>query len=267
MNEGNGSGFWTEEWREVGGAALLVRRAGHGKQLLVLHEELGCPGPLRWEKKLAETRSLVVPLHPGFGRTPRVDGIRGVRDLACFYARFLREEKLSPTDVLGFSFGGWVAAEMAANDPLLFSKMVLVGAAGIRPPRGDILDAFLLTGKSYLQASVLDPSKTEEFTSLYGADQTPEQFAAWEEARAETARLAWEPYMFNPSLPMLLGGVQGVPALLLWGEQDGVVPSSAGEAYREALPKAKLVRFPNCGHRPEVEQRERFLGEVQAFLG
>ena len=250
----------------VGECDLALLEAGRGRPLLILHEELGCPGPLAWQASLARTRKLVVPLHPGFGRTQRVEWIASVRDLAAFYGRFLREQKLAPIDVVGFSLGGWIAAEMAANDPALFSKMVLVGASGIRPPQGEIMDLFLMTGQAYLQASVLDIARTPEFIALYGAEQTPEQFEAWEESRAETARIAWEPYMFNPSLPHLLDGVR-IPTLLVWGAEDRVVPTSAGEAYRKAISGSKLVVLPSCNHRPEIEKREEFVRELSSFLG
>ena len=258
---------WLEERVDVGGDALVVRRAGSGRPLLVLHEELGCPGPVAWQETLGEQRTLLIPLHPGFGRSPASDWIANVRDLACFYARSLREQGLVPIDVIGFSFGGWIAAEMAANDPALFSRMVLVGATGVRPPDGEILDMFASTAENYLRASVLNPADTDEFTSLYGAEVTPEQFEAWEDARAQVARLAWKPYLFNPSLPQLLEGANALPTLILWGDKDGVVPRSAGEVYRRAIPDAKLVVFPDCGHRPEIEKREDFLAELRAFLG
>jgi pimeloyl-ACP methyl ester carboxylesterase len=270
MSAGNGrrrGPSWTQRTRRVGDLDLIALEMGRGKPLLVLHEELGCPGPLAWQASLAKSRKLVIPLHPGFGRTPRLEWISSIRDLACFYARFVREQSLAPVDVVGFSFGGWIAAEMAANDPALFSKMVLVGAAGIRPPEGEILDQFLLTGQTYLRASVLAPESTPEFTDLYGAEQTPEQFEAWEECRAQTARVAWQPYMYDPSLPHLLEGVRGVRTLILWGEQDRIVPRSAAEVYRRAIRGAKLVVFPESGHRPEIEKREEFTRELERFLG
>jgi pimeloyl-ACP methyl ester carboxylesterase len=264
--KGNGAIDWTERSYRIGEADLLVLEFGREKPLLVLHEELGCPGPLLWQTALAKNRKLVVPLHPGFGRTPRVEWIASMRDLACFYARFLEEQRLVPVDVIGFSFGGWIAAEMAANEPSLFSRMVLVAPAGIRPPEGEILDLFLLTGQKYLQATVVDPARTPEFTDLYGAEQTPEQFEAWEDARAETARIAWQPYMYNPSLPKLLERVRRVSTLIVWGEHDRIVPASAGDAYRRAIAGSKLVVLPGCGHRPEIEKRTDFVAEVENFL-
>ena len=77
---------------------------------------------------------LIIPLHPGFGATPRADWIWNIRDLAGFYARFIREQKLDPVDVIGFSLGGWVAAEMAANNQDQFRRMVLVAPSeSVRP--------------------------------------------------------------------------------------------------------------------------------------
>ena len=137
-----------------------------------------------------------------------------MRDLAGFYARVVQEMGLSPIDVIGFSLGGWIVAEMAANCAQQFRRMVLVAPAGIRPPEGDIMDMFTVSARAYLHASVHDPAQTSEFPLLYGGAPTPEQFEAWEEARAETARLAWRPYLYNPSLGPLLEGVRGLPRSL-----------------------------------------------------
>ena len=114
---------------------------------------------------------------------------------------------------------------------------------------------------------MIDPTTTAEFGSLYGIEQTPEQYEAFEEARAETARLAWKPYMFNQSLPNLLEAVANVPTLIIWGEKDQIVPFSVGERYRAAIPGAELLTISGAGHRPEIEQKEEFLKAVKGFLG
>jgi pimeloyl-ACP methyl ester carboxylesterase len=260
----------TQEWRAetvpVAGAELTFIEGGTGNPVLVLHEELGHPGWLRWHSELARSRTLLIPHHPGFGRSPRVEWVSNIRDLAGFYARVLRERKLSPIDVIGFSLGGWIAAEMAACDAAQFRRMVLVAPTGIRPPEGDIMDLFTVTARVYLDASVHDAQNTPEFAKLYGGEQTPEQFEAWEDARAETARLAWQPYMYNPSLGPLLQGVVGLPTLLIWGRQDRVVPVSAAEVYKKSIVGAELVVFDNCGHRPEVEKQAEFTQYLQRFL-
>ena len=92
------------------------------------------------------------------------------------------------------------------------------------------MDMFTVSARAYLNASVHDPAQTLRSSPCCTVvPATPEQFEDWEEARAETARLAWRPYMYNPSLGPLLEGVRGLPTLVLWGRQDKVVPLSAGQ--------------------------------------
>src|SRR2546423_11308808 len=266
MSAADGRLRWTEEKVRVGDADLMLLKAGKGKPVLILHEELGHPGALGWQDDLGAKRTLVIPLHPGFGRTPRCEWIANVRDLAAFYAAFVRSQKLIPVNVIGFSFGGWVAAEMMAADPALIRRAVLVAPPGIRPKDGDIFDLFRVTAKKYVQATVLEPGATPEFSALFGGEQTPEQFEAWEDARAEIARLAWAPYLFDPSLPHRLALIPAPPTLLVWGREDRIVPVEVCEAYAKCLSGAKQAIFEHCGHRPEIEKRESFVKEVQSFL-
>ena len=227
---------------------------------------MGHPGWLSWHDDLSSDHSLLVPVHPGFGSLPRADWVTSVRDLAGFYSRMLRQMALGPVDVIGFSLGGWIAAEMAAADAGQFRSMTLVAPAGVRPPQGEILDLFIVTARTYLDASVHDASATPEFASLYGGEQTAEQYEAWEDARAESARLAWKPYMHNPSLPHLLECAQPLPTLIVWGRDDRIIPLSAGEAYNRAISGSELLVLDNCGHRPETEQTAKFLDRLRSFL-
>src|SRR5215469_4245812 len=141
-----------EQALRVGDYSLTVIQGGTGQPVLVLHEELGDPGWLQWHNELAGSRTVTIPQHPGFGKSPQLRWIRNIRDLACFYSRFLREQRLTPVDVIGFSLGGWIAAEMAVNDSKQFRRMVLVGASGIKPPDGEIADLFTVTSRSYLNS-------------------------------------------------------------------------------------------------------------------
>lgn len=257
---------WREETVHVVGTDLTIIQGGSGNPVLVLHEELGHPGWLRWHSELTRSRTVLIPQHPGFGKSPRVEWIRNVRDLAGFYAQALKERGLAPLDVIGFSLGGWIAAEMAACNPAQFRKMVLVAPTGIKPPEGDIMDLFIVTARAYLDASIHNVQSAPEFAKLYGGEQTPEQYEAWEDARTETSKLAWMPYMFNPSLDNLLPIASGLPTLLIWGKQDKIVPVSVAEVFKKSIPGAELVVFDNCGHRPEVEKQAEFSQHLQRFL-
>jgi pimeloyl-ACP methyl ester carboxylesterase len=256
---------WREETVKVDGSDLIVVRGGSGRPLLILHDELGFPGWLKWNSALAKNRTLLIPQHPGYGRTARAEWIMNIRDLAGFYARYVKENALAPIDVIGFSLGGWIAAEMAANNPTQFRKMVLVAPEGIRPPEGYIMDFFQVMAPQHFAATMLNPAEVPEIADLYGG-QGPEAFELWEEARAQTARLAWQPFLFNPGLSHLLPVAAGLPTLLIWGRDDAVVPIGAAELYRKSIPGATLKVYDKCGHRPEVEKSAQFIAEVQGFL-
>ena len=256
---------WTETTANIAGTELVLVRGGAGKPLLMFHDEMGYPGWMSWNDELAKERELIIPLQPGFGRTPRIDWIRNYRDLSGFYAMVLRELNLDPIDVIGFSAGGFIAAEMAASDPKIFSHMVLVAPMGLKPTEGEITDVFPLTIRSYLRMTVADTT-TPEFGKIYGGEMTPQQFEAFEDARTETARIGWEPYMHNPSLGYLLAGVKRLPTLLVWGTKDAIVPKGCIKAYQKAIAGARVAEIAGVGHRPEIENSAEFVRAVRAFL-
>ena len=256
---------WTETTANIAGTKLVLVRGGSGRPLIMFHDELGYPGWMKWNEELAKECEIIIPLQPGFGKTPKIEWIRNYRDLGGFYARVLRELNLDPIDVIGFSAGGFIAAEMAAADPKIFSRMVLVAPMGLKPAEGEIKDIFPLTIRSYLRSTVADPT-TPEFGKIYGGEMTPEQFEAFEDARTETARIGWEPYMHNPSLGYLLEGVKKLPTLLVWGTKDAIVPRGCIKAYQKALVGAQVAEIAGVGHRPEVENSGEFVRIVQAFL-
>ena len=143
--------------------------------------------------------------------------------------------------------------------------MVLVGPMGLKPAEDEITDFFALTIRRHLRATVADPDRTPEFAKIYGGEMTPEQFEAFEDARAETARIGWEPFMFNPSLPYLLRGVK-TPTLLVAGTSDELVPRGCIDAYRKAISGAQVAEIKGAGHRPEIENEAEFVQAVKKFL-
>jgi pimeloyl-ACP methyl ester carboxylesterase len=256
---------WTEETVEAAGARLQIVRGGTGEPLLVLHDEMGHGGWLRAHEALAQNNTLTIPSHPGFGASERLDWIMTVRDLAVWYLQALDDLKLGPVPVLGFSMGGWLAAEMAAMCPHRFSKLVLVAPPGIKPPEGEIYDMFLVTAQTFIEQGFHNKDQLAEYQELYGGEVSPEERERRESAREQSCRLTWRPYMHDLALPYLLRGVK-VPTLLVWGREDAVVPLSAGEAYQQAIPGARLTVLDDCGHRPEIEQQEQFTRLVREFL-
>jgi pimeloyl-ACP methyl ester carboxylesterase len=248
----------TQRQISIDNHAVTVIEEGEGPPQLVLHDELGDAQSRPWHTELARDRRIVMPQLPGFGSSPQVEWISSVRDLAGFTARMLRAIKLDRLDVIGISFGGWLAAEMAVNRPETFARLVLVASFGIKPRDGEIRDLFLMSTPEYLRASVRRAESADELAR----SRAPE---AIEEARAEVARIAWSPYMHNPSLSHLLRGVTS-PTMVVWGENDAIIPSGTALQYREAMPDATVATIADCGHHPEVEATAQFVALARKFL-
>lgn len=257
---------WTEAIVEAAGTRLQLVKGGTGEPLLMLHDEMGHPGWLRFHQALAQHYTLYIPSHPGFGKSARLDWIMTMRDLAGWYLEALDDLGLGQVNVIGLSLGGWLAAEMATMCLHRFKRLVLVSAQGIRPPTGEISDMFLVVAKAYIAAGFFDSTHSPEYQQLYGADPTLEQLEGWDVAREEASRLAWKPYMHNPSLPYLLRRLRRLPTLIVWGRQDAIVPLSAAEVYHASIPGSRLAVLDNCGHHPEIEKSDECVRLTQAFL-
>jgi len=254
-------GGWTEATVEVAGVKLHLARAGSGRPLLVLHHDTGSPERLDFYDTLSQRFDVVVPHHPGYGRSDRPLWLRSVRDIAVIYQALLAELGLDRPSLIGLGFGGWIAAEMAMMAPRGFHRLVLVGAMGLKPPEGDILDQAIISYIDYARAGFHDQAA---FARVYG-DVTTDQLVEWDLCREMCFRIAWKPYMYSQTLPHILGGVRA-PALVVWGDDDKVVPKSAGELYARSLPEARLETVAAAGHCVDMEQPEALARLVVPFI-
>jgi pimeloyl-ACP methyl ester carboxylesterase len=257
---------WQSETVHVAGIALHLARAGSGAPLLVLHHDVGSPERLPFYDALARHFSVLVPSHPGYDRSARPDWMRSVRDVAVVYQALLagREGTAEPgrVSVVGLGFGGWIAAEMATMAPRAFGRLVLVGAMGLKPERGEIADQALVSYIDYVRLGFADQAA---FDRIFGAEPATATLEQWDLNREMTFRIAWKPYMYNATLPHLLGGV-ATPALVVWGREDRIVPLECGERYAKALGQARLEIVEGAGHFVEMEKPEALASLVTRFV-
>jgi pimeloyl-ACP methyl ester carboxylesterase len=83
--------------------------------------------------------------------------------------------------------------------------------------------------------------------------------------RLTMAKLAWQPRLYNPHLAKWLHRI-GVPTLILWGDDDRIIPSGYGPAFRELIPGARLETIANCGHVPQIERMEEWTDRISSFI-
>src|SRR5689334_21773016 len=108
---------WKTSTVAAAGTKLHLKRAGKGPPLLVLHHETGSLDDLPFYDALAAGHDVLVPHHPGYGRSERPDWMRSVRDIAVVYRCLLSELGVAKAALVGLGFGGWIAAEMATMAP------------------------------------------------------------------------------------------------------------------------------------------------------
>lgn len=252
---------WTESKVDIAGTKLHLARAGSGQPILVLHHDIGTVERLPFYDELARGAEVLVPVHPGYGKSERPAWLRHPRDIAAIYQWLLADLGVSRPALVGLGFGGWIAAEMASLAPTDFSRLVLVGAMGIKPAEGDILDQAIVSYIDYARSFFHDPAA---FERVYGSVST-DQLEQWDICREMSFRIAWKPYMYSQSLPHLLGGVQ-CPSLVVWGEQDRVVPVSTADQFVAALRNARREIIRNSGHAVEMEQPAELAHLVSSFV-
>ena len=252
---------WIDETVRVAGIDVHLRTAGRGEPLLVLHHDIGRPQTDPLPDRLAERFTVLAPTHPGYDGCPRPSWLRSVRDVAVLYQGLLAERGPASLTLLGLGFGGWIAAEMATMAPGDLRRLIVVGAMGIKPERGEILDQALVSYVDYVRAGFVDPGGLER---VFGADLPTPLLERWDMNREMTFRLAWRPYMYNPTLPHLLGVVR-TPALVVWGREDRIVPLECGERYGKALPGARLLVMERAGHFLDLERPAELAQAIVDF--
>jgi pimeloyl-ACP methyl ester carboxylesterase len=245
---------------------LEIVERGTGPAIVVLHDESGANPDAQFVCRLAADHRVLLPSHPGFGRSSVPSEFDTVDDLAFFYLDLLEELDGDSYSLVGCAFGGWIAAELAVHRPPGLSRLVLVDAVGIRTggiTDRDIADVFALDHEELSRRLFHDPQVgTSGLDFSVRSDEELEIIARNREA---TARFGWLPYMHNPRLARRLHRVQA-PTLVLWGEQDGIVAPNYGRAFADAIPDARFEIVPRAGHLPHIERPDVVADLVLDFL-
>jgi len=238
---------------KVGAGALRVLEAGHGTPLVYLHGvgDNGEAFPVL--ARLAEHYRVIRPDHPGFIESDDL-GAGSVGEIAEIEERLLDALGVDRFVLIGCSFGGWVAAELALRAGERVERLVLIDPVGLRGPEQGP-DMFAMAPDELLRATVFD----EERRAAAAAAPPPAHIAArLARSRAEALRLGRDPYMHDPDLAARLAALE-VDTLVVWGAQDGVVPPSYGREWLAAVRGCRLELIEDAGHLPQIERPERFL--------
>lgn len=251
-----------EYFMELAGASLHYFQGGQGAPLVVLHSVEGNLGWRSYLEQLAQQYTVYAPTLPGFGRSERPPWLESFADLTRYTLWLVEALGLQRAALLGHGIGGWLAAEMAVSCPQTVERLILVDAAGVRPQQGEITDIFLHGHEASLRMSFFDPEKAPEYEALFSRRLPPEEREINVKNQEAAIRYCWKPYMHDPVLPFLLPRVQ-MPALIVWGKEDRIIPLECGALYQQALKNSRLAVIEQCGHYPHLEKPEEFVRLVR----
>ena len=238
----------------AGAVEITVADRDRTQPFLLLHGGGGAATMAGFADLLAErTHSRVLlPTHPGFGGTSRPGGLGTVTDLARAYVALLDRLGLADVTVVGNSFGGWLAAEIALLGSPRVSGAVLVDAIGIEVDGHPVADAGAMTPAELAAHAWHDPSRAPAPPANGGTGPAPDLQALVAYAG---------PSMADPTLLGRLGGLE-LPVHVIWGQSDRIADTAHAKALAAALPLSRLTILPATGHLPQLETPEELLGAL-----
>jgi pimeloyl-ACP methyl ester carboxylesterase len=246
----------------VRGCSIGMMRSGSGRPLLLLHGAGGGANWLPFMTDLAARHDVIAPEHPGFGSSDTPDWLDTIPDLANFYLDFMDQLGLTNVDLVGHSLGGWIAAELATRNTRRLASLTLVCAAGINVKGVPKVDTFLSNDEQRVRDMFHDQKCADE---VMKHALKPELEDINLKNRTITAKLIWQPRGYDPQLAKWLHRID-VPTHIVWGANDRLYPKEYASAYQRLIPGSSVTVIPDCGHIPQVEQRQAFVAALEGFL-
>jgi pimeloyl-ACP methyl ester carboxylesterase len=254
---------------EVDGLSLAYRRTGHGPPVMFVHG--GAEDSRTWTPQLdalSDEFTVIAWDEPGAGGSDDVPDEFCLSDYADCLAGMIRALDLSPTPVVGLSWGTTVILELYRLHPVVVRSMVLAdGYAGWRGSLGAQEADARLAG---VAAALAEPAARFDPTlpGLFAGDP-PRPFVPLLEAMAADVRpssmLTALTAMAQADLTDVLSTIQ-VPTQLIWGALDVRSPLAVAREFERQIPGASLEVIPDCGHVSNLEAPRLFNDLVRAFL-
>ena len=264
---------------DLRGRKVAVLESGRGEPLIYLHgfaDVHGVAGEFqRFHLQLGEAARLIAPAHPGCAASDELADGYGIDDIVFHYLELFDALGLTSFDLVGHCVGGWIAAELAVRHPERVRRLALIGASGLFVPNEPIGDVFmhsqpergveLATLRRLLFADENAPAGLRFFPSARG--DIEEELRRYQMLRFGSFLGFKPPYFYNRALRGRLYRA-AMPATVIWGGSDRMVPRAHGEAYAADLPGAMgLTVIAGAGHSAPLEQPDATADAVIDFLG
>lgn len=255
------------------GLTCRVVRAGPGGQapdLVLLHGINSLEEDDEVLAGLSGRWNVWAPVAPGFADLDELDEIADVHDLAIHYEEVLGALGIDRAVVVGHSFGGMVAAELAAHYPSRVSKLVLIAPLGLWDDDEPVADLFGVGVTELADLLWADPAGPAALAGVTrqgdggpSTSEATEALISMAQGFSAVAKFVWP--IPDKGLRRRLRRISA-PVLLVWGAKDRVVPVSYASQFEAGLADAKVTIVEGAGHMLPKEASAQLIGLVEAFL-
>jgi pimeloyl-ACP methyl ester carboxylesterase len=276
----------------AGGLQVHHVHGGHGSPPVLFVHGLGSAGYLEWRFNLpaiARSHEVFALDLPGFGRSDQPPDGYGIPLFAGVVEEYIRAQGIRPV-LVGTSMGGRVALEVALRSPEAVRKLVLVNSLGVVRPNIQLFYPLVLVpgvgetvltvmrealhrvptpairryARRFLQApDDVDRVMDEAFLAAMREMYATEGYAR---AYASTVRALADRQARDSAGLMARLAETRLPVLLIWGEEDRLLPVARAREAVRALPGARLEVIEAAGHTPQAERPDRFNRVLEDFL-
>jgi pimeloyl-ACP methyl ester carboxylesterase len=264
------------------GHSITYLQKGSGPVLLLIH---GMAGDLdTWRSVIdplaANATVLAVDL-PGHGSSSPAGGDYSLGSLASFLRDVLVALGHDRATLIGHSLGGGIAMQFSYQFPEMTERLVLTSSGGLGLEVSAVLRAASLPGASLFLSATAEATRrvsgvagrlmraahsplspgVEELTRGYGSLADVDRRAAFLATVRSVVGLGGQSVHAGDRLYL----TEGLPVLLIWGEEDLIIPVAHARAAHELMPSSTLEIFQNVGHFPQVEAPQRFVEVLKRF--
>ena len=210
---------------------------------------------------------IIVPDIVGFGYSDKPTVEYSINFFVNFVSNFLSLTNAKRTHIIGSSFGGLVAAEFALKFDIVVNKLVLVSPAGSMKTSTKTLDEYILAALYPTNENARRAFFDMAYDPQTVTEDTIKDFV--NRMKLPNAKYAFMSTLLGiRNIDDLADRLKGImsPTLLVWGEEDRMIPPSYADEYRK-IPNSKLTVIPNSGHTPFTETPRSFVNIVLNFIG
>ena len=249
---------------DLGGTEVAYSKQGSGSTIFYLGSCHWIADDGQFRDALAKHAQVIAPLYPGMGSAKDRNKLNSVDDLAFLYLDLIERLHLQDVTLVGASFGGWVAAEMAVRRSPTLVRLALINPLGIKisdRETRDITDFFGTPDDELRRRAFKDPAHAGAGLRELDDQQLRQRL----QAREMLARFGWQPYMHHPRLKQRLARIN-VASLVLSADNDEMLSPDYARLFADLIPSARYDEIKNTRHFAHIEQAGPVAERITAFM-